>query len=77
MFLPFYQGYEEPRDAARLRERGDLWIPGWMRTEPRFYGDAAHGSEMVRPPLSAWLADRIAQHLAARPGARTTSGNGK
>lgn len=67
MFLPFYQGYEEPRDAAWLRERSDLWIPGWMREEPSFYGDAAHGTDLLRRPLSAWLADRITARLAAEP----------
>lgn len=65
MFLPFYQGYEEPVDAAWLRERGPLWTAGWMREVPHFYKDAAHASPVVRRELNAWAADRIVDALTA------------
>lgn len=65
LFLPFYEGYEEPRDAAWIRARGPLWIADWMRTEPSYYADAAHSSPVVRERLNGWFAEQITAHLAA------------
>lgn len=67
LFLPFYQGREEPMEKAWLEEKGPLWIADWMRLEPSYYIDAAHASPQVEPIFADWIALQIGSNLRVSP----------
>jgi len=69
LYLPSYDGYEEPVEADWLSERAPFWNGAFFRNDASNYSDAAHASPLGVPKLNTWLADRIAAQLAGGSGA--------
>ncbi|QIE43993.1 hypothetical protein G5B39_18505 (plasmid) [Rhodobacteraceae bacterium SC52] len=63
VFLPFYDGYDEPLDADYLRSVAPIWSAAFMRETPMNYFDAAHASQHGIELLAPWFARRIADTL--------------
>jgi len=74
VYVPYYKGPQEPREAAWLRTQAPLWVETSVSSDPSLYADSGHPSSLALPVLSAWLADRIAAVLPQEAAAGVTSG---
>jgi hypothetical protein len=59
LFLPFYDGYDAPVDAAWLDRLGPLWNARFLKNDPANYFDAAHASGAGIALVTPWLAAQI------------------
>jgi hypothetical protein len=76
LYLPYYDGWDEPGDAEWLRSQAPLWIINSHMRDPSNYLDAAHVSEKAQPGLSRELAGQIVELLAAEsPNSPSTGGS--
>ncbi|MBN9669876.1 hypothetical protein [Roseibium aggregatum] len=77
VFLPFYKGYNEPRDLAWLEQFGPVFTADFMMDDARNYSDAAHASDRILPQIAQWIADRIAMTLAPENDPKSVSADEK
>ena len=64
LYLPFYGGPEQPRDAALYEELGQLWIPpAEILGDSSLWSDVTHHNLDGSLRMVPWLADRIEETL--------------
>jgi hypothetical protein len=64
LYLPFYGGPEQPRDAALYEELGQLWTPpAEILGDSSLWSDVTHHNLDGSFRMVPWLADRIEEAL--------------
>ena len=68
LYLPFYQGFEQPLDHEWLSKRGEILEARFLKSDFKNYSDCAHTTEAGSLLVTEWLAEKLGQHLLAPAG---------
>lgn len=67
LYLPFYEGFEEPAELEWVRQFGPVLSAGFLREAPDNFYDVAHASASGAALVSDWLAEQLAPLLRGSP----------